>query len=222
MALMPKRVKYRKSQRGRIRGNARRGNTVSFGDWGLAVARPGARHRRDDRSLPRGRESIHSRRGEALHPHFPAKVGNGPPAGNTNGQGQGRARPLGRGRQARHGDVRVGRRPPGHGPRMFCPGGLQAACAGRGCMGRRPNDLDERTDEANDDQGHPPSRNEHRAARVLARRDARRSCSGCGSRRPRKSWMPRATSPSSAARSPAFTRFNTSATTAAKKSKSKA
>src|SRR5262245_8007919 len=35
MALMPKRVKYRKSQRGRIKGNAHRGNTVAFGDWGL-------------------------------------------------------------------------------------------------------------------------------------------------------------------------------------------
>jgi len=32
---MPKRVKFRKSQRGRIRGNALRGNTVSFGDYGL-------------------------------------------------------------------------------------------------------------------------------------------------------------------------------------------
>jgi len=35
MALMPRRVKHRKSQRGRIRGNATRGNTVAFGDWGL-------------------------------------------------------------------------------------------------------------------------------------------------------------------------------------------
>jgi len=35
MALMPKRVKHRKSQRGRIRGNATRGNTVVFGDYGL-------------------------------------------------------------------------------------------------------------------------------------------------------------------------------------------
>ncbi|MEX2286386.1 MAG: 50S ribosomal protein L16 [Planctomycetaceae bacterium] len=32
---MPKRVKHRKSQRGRIKGNATRGNTVAFGDWGL-------------------------------------------------------------------------------------------------------------------------------------------------------------------------------------------
>lgn len=35
MALMPKRVKHRKSQRGRIKGNATRGNKVVFGDFGL-------------------------------------------------------------------------------------------------------------------------------------------------------------------------------------------
>ena len=35
MALMPRRVKHRKSQRGRIKGNATRGHRVSFGDWGL-------------------------------------------------------------------------------------------------------------------------------------------------------------------------------------------
>lgn len=35
MALMPKRVKHRKSQRGRIKGSATRGNTVVFGDFGL-------------------------------------------------------------------------------------------------------------------------------------------------------------------------------------------
>ena len=35
MALMPKRVKHRKSQRGRIKGNATRGNTVTLGDYGL-------------------------------------------------------------------------------------------------------------------------------------------------------------------------------------------
>jgi len=35
MALMPKRVKHRKTQRGKIRGNATRGNTVTFGEYGL-------------------------------------------------------------------------------------------------------------------------------------------------------------------------------------------
>lgn len=41
MALMPKRVKHRKSQRGRIRGNATRGNHVVFGDFGLQSTQGG-------------------------------------------------------------------------------------------------------------------------------------------------------------------------------------
>ena len=35
MPLMPKRVKFRKSQRGKVKGNACRGNRVSMGDFGL-------------------------------------------------------------------------------------------------------------------------------------------------------------------------------------------
>ena len=35
MALMPKRVKYRKKQRGKMKGNASRGNFVAFGEYGL-------------------------------------------------------------------------------------------------------------------------------------------------------------------------------------------
>ncbi len=35
MPMMPKRVKYRKSQRGVVRGNAQRGNFVAYGDFGL-------------------------------------------------------------------------------------------------------------------------------------------------------------------------------------------
>ncbi|HRY29529.1 MAG TPA: 50S ribosomal protein L16 [Elusimicrobiota bacterium] len=33
--LMPTRVKYRKSHRGRLKGRAKRGNTVAFGQYGL-------------------------------------------------------------------------------------------------------------------------------------------------------------------------------------------
>jgi large subunit ribosomal protein L16 len=33
--LMPKRVKYRKKQRGRMKGNAQKGNYVAFGHYGL-------------------------------------------------------------------------------------------------------------------------------------------------------------------------------------------
>ena len=41
MALMPKRVKHRKRQRRRIKGNASRGIRVAFGDWGLQAMEPG-------------------------------------------------------------------------------------------------------------------------------------------------------------------------------------
>ena len=39
--LMPKRVKYRKVQRGRMKGKATRGNTVSYGEYGLVAMAPG-------------------------------------------------------------------------------------------------------------------------------------------------------------------------------------
>ena len=38
--LLPKRVKYRKQQRGRMRGKALRGNTVSNGQYGLQALEP--------------------------------------------------------------------------------------------------------------------------------------------------------------------------------------
>jgi large subunit ribosomal protein L16 len=41
MALMPKRVKHRKQQRGRIRGEATRGNYVVFGEVGLQCLQKG-------------------------------------------------------------------------------------------------------------------------------------------------------------------------------------
>jgi len=41
MALMPKRVRHRKSQRGRIKGEAQRGNRVVFGDFGLQTVQGG-------------------------------------------------------------------------------------------------------------------------------------------------------------------------------------
>ena len=39
--LMPKKVKYRKQMRGRRRGKAWRGSSISFGDYGLKVLEPG-------------------------------------------------------------------------------------------------------------------------------------------------------------------------------------
>ena len=39
--MMPKRVKYRKAQRGRMKGIAVRGSTLAFGDYGLKALEPG-------------------------------------------------------------------------------------------------------------------------------------------------------------------------------------
>ncbi len=38
--LLPKRVKYRRVQRGRMKGKATRGNTVTYGEYGLMAAEP--------------------------------------------------------------------------------------------------------------------------------------------------------------------------------------
>ena len=39
--LMPAKVKFRKQQRGRMKGKAWKGHTVAFGDYGLKVVEPG-------------------------------------------------------------------------------------------------------------------------------------------------------------------------------------
>jgi large subunit ribosomal protein L16 len=38
--LMPKKVKYRKQQRGRMRGKAQRGSSLTFGEYGLQAMEP--------------------------------------------------------------------------------------------------------------------------------------------------------------------------------------
>ena len=38
--LMPKRVKYRKKQRGSMKGNAQKGNYIAFGQYGLKALDP--------------------------------------------------------------------------------------------------------------------------------------------------------------------------------------
>ena len=55
MAMMPKRVKYRKQQRGRIRGEAQRGNSVAFGEYGLQCT---ARGRLTSRQIEAARRAI--------------------------------------------------------------------------------------------------------------------------------------------------------------------
>ena len=38
--LLPKRVKYRKHQRGRMKGKANRGNSITYGDFALVAMEP--------------------------------------------------------------------------------------------------------------------------------------------------------------------------------------
>ena len=60
--LMPKKVKYRKQQRGRMKGKAWTGSAVSFGDYGLKALEPGWV---TDRQIEAGRIAItrHVKRG---------------------------------------------------------------------------------------------------------------------------------------------------------------
>jgi large subunit ribosomal protein L16 len=53
--LMPKKVKFRKQQRGRMAGKAWTGSTVSFGDWGLKALECGWV---TDREIEAGRIAI--------------------------------------------------------------------------------------------------------------------------------------------------------------------
>ena len=39
--LLPKRVKYRRVHRGRMKGKATRGNTITYGEFGLVALEPG-------------------------------------------------------------------------------------------------------------------------------------------------------------------------------------
>ena len=95
MPLMPKRVKFRKSQRGKVKGNATRGNTVNFGEFGLQVAGGRLAQRRGDRGRAYHRDALCPRRRAAVHSRVPAQVGDGHPRRDAHGQGQGRTGILG-------------------------------------------------------------------------------------------------------------------------------
>jgi large subunit ribosomal protein L16 len=89
MPLMPKRVKFRKSARGVLRGNAHRGNTVSYGDFGLQALEGGWL---SAESIEAGRiTATHSVRGEGrlFIRVFPHKSITAIPAETRMGKGKG-------------------------------------------------------------------------------------------------------------------------------------
>ena len=86
---MPKRVKYRKAQKGRVRGHAWRGNSVSFGDFGLQSLEPG---RVNARHIEAGRvAATHflQREGRVYVRIFPHKPVSGKPLETRMGKGKG-------------------------------------------------------------------------------------------------------------------------------------
>jgi large subunit ribosomal protein L16 len=89
MPLMPKRVKYRKTQRGVLRGNASRGNTVSHGEFGLQAVEGGWL---SAEAIEAGRiTATHSVRGEGrlFIRVFPHKSVTAIPAETRMGKGKG-------------------------------------------------------------------------------------------------------------------------------------
>jgi len=89
MAMMPKRVKFRKSQRGKINGKASRGNMVSFGEFGLQVLDKGWI---SARQIEAGRISATHflrREGKVYIRVFPAKPVSAKPLETRMGKGKG-------------------------------------------------------------------------------------------------------------------------------------
>ena len=87
--LMPKRVKYRKQMRGRMKGKESRGVEISFGDYGLQALEPGWV---TARQLEAGRRAIvraMKRRGKVWIRIFPDKPYTQKPPETRMGKGKG-------------------------------------------------------------------------------------------------------------------------------------
>lgn len=87
--LMPKRVKWRKQMRGRMRGKALRGAEVSFGEYGLQALEPGWVTARQIEAARRVIVREMKRRGKVWIRIFPAKPYTHKPPETRMGSGKG-------------------------------------------------------------------------------------------------------------------------------------
>lgn len=87
--LMPKRVKWRKQMRGRMRGKALRGAEISFGEWGLQSLEPGWVTARQIEAARRAIVREMKRRGKVWIRIFPAKPYTHKPPETRMGSGKG-------------------------------------------------------------------------------------------------------------------------------------
>lgn len=89
MPLMPKRTKYRKQQRGRVRGNAKGGDYLAFGDYGIQAL---GRGELTSAQIEAARVAINrylSRRGKVWIRAFPHTPITKKPAETRQGKGKG-------------------------------------------------------------------------------------------------------------------------------------
>jgi large subunit ribosomal protein L16 len=87
--LMPKRVKYRKQMRGRLKGRASRGVEVTFGDYGLQAVEPAWVTSRQIEAARRAIVRNVKRRGKLWIRIFPDKPVTAKPAETRMGKGKG-------------------------------------------------------------------------------------------------------------------------------------
>lgn len=87
--LMPKRVKYRKQMRGRMRGRATRGSDVSFGEYGLQAVEPCWMTSRQIEAARRAVVRYVRRGGKVWIRIFPDKPVTAKPAETRMGSGKG-------------------------------------------------------------------------------------------------------------------------------------
>jgi large subunit ribosomal protein L16 len=87
--LMPKRVKFRKQMRGRMRGKASRGAEINFGDYGLQALEPGWISARQIEAARRAMVRVMRRRGKLWIRIFPDKPYTHRPAETRMGKGKG-------------------------------------------------------------------------------------------------------------------------------------
>ena len=87
--LMPKRVKYRKQMRGRMKGKASRGTNIVFGEYGLQALEPGWVTARQIEAARRALVRYMRRRGRVWIRIFPDKPVTQKPAETRMGKGKG-------------------------------------------------------------------------------------------------------------------------------------
>ncbi len=87
--LMPKRVKYRKQQRGRMKGKSYRASTVDFGEFGLKAPEPAWITARQIEAARRAMVRVMKRRGKVWIRIFPDKPVTRRPAETRLGGGKG-------------------------------------------------------------------------------------------------------------------------------------